>query len=329
MRSLFTRHFWLVRLLGIATAAGMAGSAASSALALLIVDGTTSLFPTDVALDDEDDELDDEPELLASTAPKPVAGAKLGHRAAGATLGSYNPFCPTCAPQGPAPVVLAQGPAGTAPVAAAPTRLPLRLHATMEAELASNSLATIYDTERGVVGVYGTGDTLRPGVVIEAVHMGRVQLRTAVGLETLELGVSAPEPKPAPTPAPKAKPEPRTKPMADAPDLDAITCSGADDCVVERAFVDEILANPAKFAAQAPRVLPMPDGGFKISGVRAGSLAKKLGLANGDVLLAVNGQELRGLDDALGLMTKLRRASNLEVTLDRKGKAVRKRIEIR
>ena len=99
--------------------------------------------------------------------------------------------------------------------------------------------------------------------------------------------------------------------------------------MVERAFVEEILANPAKFAAQAPRLMPAPEGGFKVAGVRKNSLASKLGLKNGDVLLAVNGEALGGLDDAIGLVTKLRRASNLSVTIERKGASLEKHVEIR
>jgi general secretion pathway protein C len=331
MRALFGRHFWILRLFGVASASALAGSAASSALALLVVQGTIGVFDDAAVTDDaEVEELADEPEILANAiagAAQPRARGAVGRQAAAASLSSYNPFCPTCRPavDPAAPVMLAQGP-GSPAVATVATRLPLRLHATMEAESAVDSLATIYDVERGIVGVYGQGDTLRPGVVVAAVTQGRVSLQTPNGAELLELGA----PPPAPVAAePKAKPDAEPKAATESPELDAITCSGADDCVVERAFVDEILANPAKFASQAPRVNPMPDGGFKVSGVRKGSLAKKLGLANGDVLLAVNGQELRGLDDALGLMTKLRRATNLEVSLDRKGKSVRKRIEIR
>jgi len=331
MSSLFGRQFWIIRLLGVATASALAGSAASSALALLILDRASSAFETTDTGDDSEEELDDEPKVLAKTTPKPTARGTFARQAANATLDAYNPFCPTCEPVTASPVLLAQGGGAAPTTAAVATRLPLRLHVTMEAERAHDSLATIYDVERNVVGVYGVGDALREGVTVFAVSHGKVELRTPTGAEMLELGKPLPEPKAeakAEKPDAKEK-EPKAKPMAESPDLDAIQCASADVCTVERAFVDEILSNPAKFASQAPRIAPLPDGGFKLAGVRKGSLAAKLGLASGDILLAVNGTELKGIDDALGLMTKLRRASNLEVTLDRKGKAVRKQIEIR
>ena len=49
------------------------------------------------------------------------------------------------------------------------TKLPLRLSATMEAASPSESLATVFDVERGIVGVYGVGDEIRAGEEVEAV----------------------------------------------------------------------------------------------------------------------------------------------------------------
>lgn len=328
---LFGRQFWIVRLLGIAAAAGMAGSAASSALALVIIDGTQAAFDA-ASTDGEEDEDEEDVEVtkvLAATAPKSPAGPRRGLGAAAATLDHYNPFCPGCvdAPEAGAEI-LAQGPSSPSAPAVA-TRLPLRLHATMEAERAKDSLATIYDTERTIVGVFAVGDEVRPGAMLASVGGGHVVLRTAAGDERLQLGA----PAPAPEPAPAAKEKPKA--LADAKDapkddgLDAISCATEDVCTVERAFVDEILANPAKFAASAPRVAPAPGGGFKLSGIRKGSLGAKLGLKTGDVLVSVNGAEIQGIDDALALMTKLRRATNLEVILERKGASVRKAIEIK
>ncbi len=332
MHALLHRRFWVIRFLGVAMVSAFAGSAASNALALAIVDGTAALLP---AAGDEagsvEEEIDDEPAIAAAAQPKPRAGLTRdrSRQAAASTLGGYNPFCPTCVPSTPAgPELLAQGGPASGGLATVPTKLPLRLSATMEAESPSASLATIYDVERGVVGVYGVGDEIRAGVVVTAVEGGRVHIRRDVGLELIELGV-APEPAAAkPTEQAAAKPADKPKDGGD-PSLDAIQCASDRECVVERAFVEEILANPAKFAAQAPRLMPAPEGGFKVAGVRKNSLASKLGLKNGDVLLAVNGEALGGLDDAIGLVTKLRRASNLSVTIERKGASLEKHVEIR
>ncbi|HWB74077.1 MAG TPA: type II secretion system protein GspC [Nannocystaceae bacterium] len=333
MLSLFGRRFWMIRLLGIATASAMAGSAASSALAFQIVDASTSFFSAGADTgDDEADEDEDEPlgpEVLANGPMKAGVPSKsqLGRKLAVEELKSNNPFCPTCRPADSTIAVMADG--EPSPVALAPiTKLPLELQATMEAENPANSLATIYDNERNIVGIYGRGDEIRPGVTLASVDLGVVQLRRGNGFERLEVGVA-----PEPAPKPKAKEEPAAKPAGkptDAPAADTrIDCANEERCTIERELVEEVLANPAKLASQAPRVTPAPSGGYKVSGVKKGSLIAQLGVKSGDTILAVNGEALGGIDEMMGLVTKLRRASNLSVTIDRKGKSIEKNIEIR
>ena len=331
MLSLFGRRFWMIRLLGIATASAMAGSAASSALAFQIVDASTSFFSAGADTGDEQaDEDEDEPlgpEVLANGPMKAGVPSKsqLGRKLAVDELKSNNPFCPTCRPADSNIAIMADG--EPSPLALAPiTKLPLELQATMEAENPADSLATIYDNERNIVGIYGRGDEIRPGVTLASVDLGIVQLRRGNGYERLEVGV-APEP-----PKPK-KEETEAKPAGkktDAPAADTrIDCANDEHCTIERELVEEVLANPAKLASQAPRVMPAPTGGYKVSGVKKGSLIAQLGVKSGDTILAVNGEALGGVDEMMGLVTKLRRASNLSVTIDRKGKSIEKNIEIR
>ena len=101
--------------------------------------------------------------------------------------------------------------------------------------------------------------------------------------------------------------------------------------MVDRAFVEQLMSNPAMLAKQARIVPSQRDGetqGFKFYGIRRGSLPKLLGLKNGDMLTEVNGEEIRSVDKAMSLAMKLRRASNLSVTLVRKGQPITKEIQI-
>jgi general secretion pathway protein C len=151
---------------------------------------------------------------------------------------------------------------------------------------------------------------------------GRVTLRNGEHIEIIEAGAELPPP-------PKSKPDAKApnppSPHAIEGAADAIDCKG-DHCRVDRAFVEQLLANPGALTKQA-RISPSKSG-FKFYGVRPDSLPKLLGMRNGDTLTHVNGTPLRSLDQAMGLYTKLRRASHLSVTLERKGKSVQKEIDI-
>lgn len=317
------RRFWIVKLIGVAIAAQFLASTACAVLGMWLLRATDDLGVAASADDEADeDELDEdapEPPTVMATTRTDLRGSRRDQ--AKRQLGAYNPFCPNCTPAEAAPIVPGAPPSVATAIASA---LPLRLNATMEAVDPALSLATIDDLERGIVGVYMTGDEIRPGVMLASVELGRVLVNRGGSIERIELGA-------APPAAPAAKP-PETKPGEKKPAAetdDRIDCTNDAHCIVERALVDELFADPAAFATQAPRVMPSPDGGFKLSAVKNNSLVKQLGFKTGDRLLAVNGEELGNVDAMLGLATKLRRAASVTVTLDRKGKTMEKAIEIR
>lgn len=229
-----------------------------------------------------------------------------------------NPFCPSCSQSGRE---LGSG-------LEAISRLPLELLGTMESTDPRFSLATIRDAGHETVGAYGVHDRVRPGVTVESVGRGRVVVRNGSRLEVIELGVAAradaAEPEPAPSPETR-------RPHVIEGATDAIACE-RQQCTVERAFVDRLLANPGLLKGQG-RVVPAIQGGetqgYKLYGIRPGSLPKLLGLKNGDLITQVNGTELDSLDAVMELYGKLRNASHLSVTILRKGKAVHKEVEIR
>ncbi len=344
MEALFKRYFWIVRTLGVAAAAGLAASAVSTQLGswylLEPTDAESEEGGADTEGEEEDEELDADNPFKPKPMGAPPRSTNRGRDRAADQLRKYNLFCPTCVPELPEGVV-AEGPGAVdsegrplGPVLSpgeVRSSLPLRLQATMEADDPEYSLATVYDVENFAVGIYAEGDVVRPGVVVVGVDKGLVHLRNRAQLEYIELGGEVPPPK-----APEAKAEEEKKDDAAKPSdssipgaEDSINCPSENLCVVERAFVEQLMANPAALAKQA-RIVPAKDGevGFKFYGIRRGSLPKLLGLKNGDKLVAVNGEELAGIDQAMSLYTKLRRASNLSVTIERKGKSINKEIQI-
>lgn len=353
MEALFKRHFWIVKVLGIGAAAGLAASASitqlgSSAL-LDVTEASDEAGDTDGADagDDDEDKLDpDNPFKPRPTVAK-VGGSRAGKDRAASTLKKHNVFCPTCLPPEPEPgspgATGATGPmkydAEGRPIGPViqpgevRSSLPLLLQATMESvDDPEMSLATVFDTQTGTVGLFGIDDVIQPGVVVTGIDQGMLHLRHNAALEYIELGAVPPE-QPVKPATEEKKEDEKTEEKKDDRNIpgaeEAINCPNENLCIVERAFVESLISNPMALAKQA-RIVPAKDGevGFKFYGIRKGSLPKLLGLKNGDKLVAVNGEEMTGIDQAMGLYTKLRRASNLQVTIERKGKTLNKEIQI-
>ncbi len=104
---------------------------------------------------------------------------------------------------------------------------------------------------------------------------------------------------------------------------EAITCVGDDPktCTIDRTFVDKVLANPAQLTRQARIVPAIRDGdarGFKLYGIRPGSLPKLLGMKNGDMVTHVNDEALTSITRALDIYNKLRTATKLRLLFERK-----------
>jgi general secretion pathway protein C len=208
------------------------------------------------------------------------------------------------------------------------SRLPLMLLATMESDDPDYSMATILNTQTQTLAAFAVHDEMQAGVTLTRVERGRVVFMHGQQAEYIEIG-GTPPPVPAqPKVAAGVKPTPSTQPGAET----AINCSDENNCTVDRAFVEKLLANPASLTKEARVVPAIRNGetkGFKFYGIRPGSLPKMLGVKNGDMVTMVNGIELKGLDQAMGLYSKLRNASHLSVTIERKGKPVQKEIDIK
>jgi general secretion pathway protein C len=334
MEALLKKYFWAVKLVGFAFAAALAASAITTQV------GTKMLL---VASDEEEDDSvqeegeEEEDDGLAFKEnpfqPKGTAGKKNRHRLSQAIV-ETNIFCPLCAPQ-----QVEQGPQAyddegrpIGPVirpGEVRSSLPLKLMATMESSDPKYSFATIFDEEAGVAGLYGRDDVIRAGVMVTDVDRGLVHIRNNAALEYIELSSEMAKPKASTS----KKKETKKKSSRAIPGAEeAINCPSEGLCVVERAFVEKLMANPALLAKQARVVPSVKDGetvGFKFYGIRRGSLPRLLGLRNGDLLTQVNGEDLTSMDKAMELYTKLRRASNLSITLQRKGKTISKEVQIK
>jgi general secretion pathway protein C len=347
MEALFKKYFWIVKTLGIAASTGLAASAITTQIGSRALLQTEEVAAEDADSDGEEAVDDDEEDAKAprgvkfGATPFSASASKVGaeKEKTGEKINTRNIFCPTCVPEEP---VSADGPVADAGVAVGGailpgevrSTLPLQVMATMESVDPDLSFATVYDSENGIAGLYGRGDAIRPNVTVTGVDQGIVHLRNSTQLEYLQMGEAPPPPtkaKPADEKDDKDKePEKKDDRIIDGAE-ESINCSSDDACTVDRAFVESLMANPAQLAKQARIVPSQKDGetqGYKLYGIRRGTIPKLLGFKNGDMLKAVNGEELTSVDKAMGLYTKLRRASNLSVTIERKGKSITKEITI-
>ena len=94
---------------------------------------------------------------------------------------------------------------------------------------------------------------------------------------------------------------------------------------IDRSVVDKILENQAELMKSARIVPESKDGkvvGIRLFGIRPETLLGTLGLQNGDRLESINGFNMGSPEKALEAYARLRTASQLDVTVNRRGATV-------
>lgn len=328
----------MVKLLATLVITALAANTTMTLLTFWLLSGATSTAAPAGDEDGEGEDAEDDVTLASTTAKASAAPqnerARRAERNAERILG-YNPFCSTCGPAPAEAPELAAAPLDPEAVeltGAQRTGLPLVVAATMESDDPTRSLATLVDTTRGVGGLFGVGDRLGADVEILSVATGVVHIRNAGRLEYIPfdgLPVAPPKAEAKPAKAKEAKPAVSKSSIPGAEE--AIQCSGKGDCVVDRAFVEKLIAEPRLLVGQggaSPATTSNGAPGFRLRGVKKGTLPDLLGLKNGDVITEVGGSPLT-MDVLPGLYGKLRHASHLEVTVDRRGERMTRQLEIR
>lgn len=335
MEATLKNYFWLIKLIGVGIVVVFIASAGVNyfaSKALFAPAGETVELEAEEPEEDEDDIRERQAKMLDKLGGG-APGQSPQERAAQIVV-ENNIFCPTCSPE-PEEEAPATSSAGPIYPGAVKSKLPLMLLATMESDDPDYSMATILHTDTNTLAPYSPKDQVRAGVTVHAVDRGRVTLLNGRQLEYIELGGEVPPPPKASSAA--AKPDDDRKRRKNSREIEgaaeAISCDkDMTSCTVDKKFVEKLLSNPAQLTKQARIVPAVRDGetkGYKFYGIRPGSLPKLLGMKNGDLLTSVNGHQLESLDQAMDLYTKLRRASHLSVSIERKGKTIQKEIDIK
>ncbi|GAB6094117.1 type II secretion system protein GspC [Desulfatiferula olefinivorans] len=91
--------------------------------------------------------------------------------------------------------------------------------------------------------------------------------------------------------------------------------------IVRKRDIDKAMGNMGAFLKQArisPHFTNGTADGFRITRIKPGSLFQKLGLRSGDIIMGVNGQEIRSADDAMAFYQDLSAGRTLSVQLRRR-----------
>ncbi len=199
--------------------------------------------------------------------------------------------------------------------------LKVELRATLVARPSEFSTAYLVDANSGQGGAYGIGQKIL-GAEIIAIETQLVRLRTSDGNEEV-VKISAGEEE-------KGKNRPDKQPAGDDGD---ISKTSDTEFEVSRELVDRYL-NDLEGISRLGRAIPHrgPDGnidGYRLSGIRRGTVGEKLGIRNGDIVHKVNGYELNSMSEAMKAFQELQNDSNFSFEVTRRGKQQTMRYTVR
>ncbi len=190
----------------------------------------------------------------------------------------------------------------------APTSLNVSLLGTVTGD-EKNAFAVIEETSKKKQGLYRIGDSVQEAV-LKMIVRGKVVLRVGDRDEVLEMK----EPVSSKSTVASIRTRDNTERIPD--DMERTI-------TVNRSDVDESLADINKLLTQA-RIRPhfqdgQPDG-LTITGIKADSIFRKMGLRNGDVIYGINGDPIQSPDDVLGVYNSVTSGSNISVQIKRRGR---------
>ncbi len=272
--------------------------------------------------------------------PRPTLPASLDMDAVYRLIGQKPPP----APDEPIAIAGRTSPQNCDDPRASPSKSDLRMQlvATVIADRARDSLATIADPATRETHVLGVGDEVS-GVRLLGVERVRDD-RDATGngfrvvavicnggtKEYLDFEPGAQELAAGPNLGTAPVPMP-PRPAPGPGGMQGVRQLADNKYEIDRGTLDSTLSDLNKIATQARIVPSFKNGvanGFKLFSIQPGSLYASIGVENGDVIQRVNGYEINSPEKALELYQKLRESSHVTIELDRGGQVIRKEYNI-
>jgi general secretion pathway protein C len=313
MENLVKRYFWVVNLVALAVLAYLAARVVNNVVAGEIASiGTTPAAPPSAAATGE---RGNRPDTVG------LAGAITRRNLFNSDPPSEEPFEPDT--DTPEPVVDNGEPPGPDDECKE-SNAPLSLLATMAATPSPLSMAVVDDGQTPQSRVVREGQAVGE-VTVARIYRSRLVLSGSNGYECVELGQARKKGKATYTPSSSYSPPPVASNDSSKKIEEGIKKIGKDRFEIDREMLNEQLENMETLTRQA-RVIPhYRDGkpqGFKIVGVRPGSLLSQLGVRSGDVLKSVGGDEIDSPNKALELLERLKSTNSVVLDVDRRGQPV-------
>lgn len=196
-----------------------------------------------------------------------------------------------------------------------PTSLKIELIGTIAGDKES-AAAIIEDTSKRSQDLYRIGDSVQ-NAELKNILRGKVVLRVGGKDEILVME----EPRSMGADQDSRSPGPRDvrelSGVAGPPPLPERTIT------VRRSDIDNALADINDLLSQASIRPHFADGeadGLAVTGIRADSIFRKMGLRNGDIVQGVNGNEIQSPDDLISLYNELTSEPEVSLQIKRRGR---------
>lgn len=174
------------------------------------------------------------------------------------------------------------------------------------------SAAFIQDTGTRTQGLYREGDTVQAATIKSIL---RNQVVLAVGNREELLTIEEAESGGAGTDTETAKAETASESAASAAAVER-------NITIKRADIDSSLKDLNELLSQASIQAHSTDGepdGLTITGIKAGSIFRKMGLRNGDIIKGVNNDAIKTTEDLIGMYNDLKSAPDISIQITRRG----------
>lgn len=191
------------------------------------------------------------------------------------------------------------------------TKVELKLWGTVAADNPEKSYAIIEDEKKREQHVYKVNDTVQ-NATVKMILADKVVLSVAGRDEVLQLQ--------------KRTGSSSTTTRSTTASLRTATTSSATQTTrisLNRSQVNSAMENLSELMTQVTIDYYNEDGleGLKLSNIKPNSIFRRMGLRNGDVLVAVEGQPLTSADQALQLYENLKSSDSASVEINRRGRS--------